>query len=286
MHLPLTRQLLVKEKIMKVKNMACILFVIVVGIAYSALPPQEDLERVLEGKIIQDNFVDEDMPPDIPLRYRNSLREYEFFIRKHGCTTNEFVQALMIAATNGAYSLEWTERQKRKIASRAITALSRIDRADVTNFVRIVNADGRQNFRIVDFSTPFIRTNLEPEVLDYMRTQCVRTNLYQNLAFSVMIDMLDTLSTMPPELQPAATNRVAQYFYFSLRNAVNDQLWQDKEIIKLIPSYSNSLQRLSMMRHVAETATNVFHKTYAQDAVKLLSSQPTNTLNNLSWLVQ
>lgn len=286
MLLPLTCQLRVKEIIMKVKNIACILFVIVVGVAYSALPPQEDLERVLEGKIIQDNFMDEDIPPDIPLRYRNSLREYEFFIRKHGCTTNEFVQALMIAATNGAYSLEWTEDQKNTIAARALTALSEMNRPDVTNFVRIVNADGRKHFRYMDFSTPFIYTNLEPEVLDYMRTQCVRTNLYQKLASYVMDDMIETLSTMPPGLQPAATNRVAQYFYFSIGNASWGNAVQNEIFMEFMPSYSNSLQRLSMMRHVAATATNKNDRVYAQDVVKLLSSQPTNTLHNLSWLVQ
>ncbi len=268
------------------KKLIIAVLVFGVVVAYSAVPPPAEVERVLEGKIIQDNFMDEDVPVDVPLRYRNSLKEYEFFIREQGCTTNEFVQALMLAATNGAYSLEWSEDQKDTIAARALTALSEMNRPDVTNFVRIVNADGRHHFRYVDFSTPFIHTNLEPEVLDYMRTQCVRTNLYQNLAFSVMLDMLETLSTMPPELQPAATNRVAQYFYFSLGHTIKDQAWQDRELIKLIPSYSNSLQRLSMMRYVAATATNEYHRAYAQNAVQALSAAPTNTLNNIPWIAQ
>ena len=254
--------------------------------AFAAVPPPAEVERVLEGKIIQDNFMDEDVLVDVPLRYRNSLKEYEFFIREQGCTTNEFVEALMLAATNGAYSLEWTEKQKRTIAARALTALSEMDRPDVTNFVRIVNADGRQHFRFVDFSTPFIHTNLEPEVLDYMRTQCVRTNLYEDLGFGIMLDMLETLRTMSLESQPAATNRVAQYFYFSLGHTTVDQAWQDRELIKFIPDYSNSLQRLSMMQYVAATATNAYHRTYAQEAVQILSSQPTNTLNNIPWIAQ
>ena len=271
---------------MKAKIATSALLTLAASLSYAAMPPPAEVEKVLEGKIIQDNFMDEDVPVDVPLRYRNSLKEYEFFIREQGCTTNEFVQALMLAATNGAYSLEWSEDQKDTIAARALTALSEMNRPDVTNFVRIVNADGRHHFRYVDFSTPFIHTNLEPEVLDYMRTQCVRTNLYQNLAFSVMLDMLETLSTMPPELQPAATNRVAQYFYFSLGHTIKDQAWQDRELIKLIPSYSNSLQRLSMMRYVAATATNEYHRAYAQNAVQALSAAPTNTLNNIPWIAQ
>lgn len=83
--------------------------------AFAAVPPPAEVERVLEGKIIQDNFVGVEEPPDIPLRYRNSLKEYESFIREQGCTTNEFVQALMLAATNGTYSLEWTEDQKTQL---------------------------------------------------------------------------------------------------------------------------------------------------------------------------
>ena len=254
--------------------------------AFAAVPPPADVERVLEGKIIEDNFVDVEEPPDIPLRDRNSLVEYDFFIRKHGCTTNEFIKALMLAATNGSYSLEWTEDQKNTIAARALIALREMNRPDVTNFVRIVNADGKQNFRYVDFSAPFIHTNLEPEIMDYMRSQCVRTNIYEGLVSTVMLDMLETLSTMPPALQPAATNRVAQYLYFAIGHTTDDQSWQDEELIKLVPAYSNSLQRLSLMQYVSATATNTYERAYAQRAVQALSDAPTNTLNNIPWIAQ
>ena len=257
-----------------------------VVVAYSAVPPPAEVERVLEGKIIQDNFMDEDVPVDVPLRYRNSLKEYEFFIREQGCTTNEFVEALMLAATNSSYSLEWTEEQKDTIAARALTALSEMDRPDVTNFVRIVNVDGKQHFRYVDFSTMFIHTNLEPEIMEYMRSQCVRTNVYEGLARTVVYDMLETLSTMSPALQLAATNRVAQYFYFAAKHTIDDQGLHDMKLIKLIPAYSNSQQRLSLMQYVAATATNKYERAYAQRAVHALSAAPTNTLNNIPWIAQ
>ena len=266
------------------KPLVCVTLILTTLFAFTAMPPPADVERVLEGKIIEDNFTNEEPPPYIPLRHRNSLAEYDFFIREQGCTTNEFVQALMLAATNGTYSLEWTEGQKNTIAARALNVLGEMNRPDVTNFVRIVNADGKQHFRHVDFFTPFIHTNLEPEIMDYMRTQCVRTNLYERLAYDVVYYMLETLSTMPPVLQPAATNRVAQYIYFTIGHIVDDQNFQDQELIKLIPAYSNSLQRLSMMRYVAATATNTYERTYAQNAVQILSAAPTNTLNNLSWI--
>ena len=254
--------------------------------AFAAVPPPAEVERVLEGKIIRDNFVGVEEPPDVPLRYRNSLKEYESFIREQGCTTNEFVQALMLAATNGAYSLEWSESEKNTIAARALNVLGEMDRPDVTNFVRIVNADGKQHFRYVDFFTPFIHTNLEPEIMEYMRSQCVRTNLYESLAYDVVHYMLETLSTMPPALQPAATNRVAQYLYFAIGHTTGDQSWQDEELIKLVPAYSNSQQRLSLMQYVAATATNTYERTYAQRAVQALTAAPTNTLNNIPWIAQ
>lgn len=274
------------EDKMKIRESLLAILAIAASLSYAAMPPPAEVERVLEGKIIQDDFVNEEEPVDVPLRYRDSLKKYGYFIREQGCTTNEFVQALMLAATNGAYSLEWSEDQKDTIAARALTALSEMNRPDVTNFVRVVNADGRQHFRYVDFSTPFIHTNLEPEVLDYMRTQCVRTNLYEDLAFSVMTDMFETLSTMPPELQPAATNRVAQYIYFTIGHIADEQNFQDKGLIRLIPAYSNSLQRLSLMRYVAATATNTYERAYAQRAVQALSAAPTNTLNNIPWIAQ
>ena len=274
------------EDKMKIRESLLAILAIAASLSYAAMPPPADVERVLEGKIIEDNFVDVEEPPYVPLRYRNSLVEYDFFIRKYGCTTNEFVEALMLAATNSSYSLEWTEEQKDTIAARALTALSEMDRPDVTNFVRIVNVDGKQHFRYVDFSTMFIHTNLEPEIMEYMRSQCVRTNVYEGLARTVVYDMLETLSTMSPALQLAATNRVAQYFYFAAKHTIDDRGLHDMKLIKLIPAYSNSLQRLSLMRYVAATATNTYERAYAQKAVQALSAAPTNTLNNIPWIAQ
>ena len=71
-------------------------------------------------------------------------------------------------------------------------------------------------------------------------------------------------------LQPAATNRVAQYLYFAIGHTTDDQSWQDEELIKLIPAYSNSQQRLSLMQYVAATATNTYERAYAQRAVQAL----------------
>ena len=89
---------------------------------------------------------------------------------------------------------------------------------------------------------------------------------------------------MPSNLQPAATNRVAQYAYFAMKNIVQYQACHDRQLIKIVPQYSNSVQRLSAMQYVAATATNAYERQYAQDAALSLSQIPTNQLNDISWL--
>ena len=132
----------------------------------------------------------------------------------------------------------------------------------------------------------FWRTNLEPEVLAYMRSLCVRTNVYCKVETAVMRDMFETLSTMPDELKPAATNRVAQYMYFAIRHVTDTQGWQDRELANFIPAYSNSLQRLSLMRYVFSSATNDWERSNAAQVVIRLQSLPANQLNDISWIAE
>ena len=129
-------------------------------------------------------------------------------------------------------------------------------------------------------------TNLEPEVLTYMRTLCVRTNIYDRVAESVMLDMFETLNTMPDDLKPAATNRVAQYMYFAIRHTTRQMAWQDRMLASFIPAYSNSLQRLDAMRYVASTATNARQRVRAQMEIDRLTALPTNQLNDVSWIAE
>ena len=99
-----------------------------------------------------------------------------------------------------------------------------------------------------------------------------------------MLDMFKTLSTMPDELKPAATNRVAKYMYFAIWHVTDTQGWQDCELSKFIPSYSNSLQRLSAMQYVSVSATNAWERSNASQIVQRLESLPANQLNDISWI--
>ena len=246
---------------------------------------QGDLEYILsEGFVPRDYFPDGE-PPYVPHRYRNSLPDFQRFIARSGWTTNQFLEGMMLAITNNATDVNWSNMDKRRIAGVAAWKLGEINNPAVTNFFRSFNDSDDSDRLKVDTIPPMIwYTNLEPEVLSYMRTLCVRTNVYCKAEYCVLRDMFETLRTMPDALKPAATNRVAQYIYFAIHHVTDTPGWQDSELARFIPDYSNSLQRLSVMRYVSTSATNEWERTNAAQIVQRLEAIPTNQLNDVSWI--
>ena len=249
---------------------------------------QQKLESVLlHGLMVEDNFPsDADEPPYVPLRERDALLEFSGFLSNSGWTTNQFIEGLIYAVTNNLSEANWLDKDRQTVAGMAMGVLSEINNPAVTNFFRQVNDTGIRRFwgRAIVGMIPY--TNLEPEVLAYMRTLCVRTNIYDRAATSVMMDMYETLETMPDALKPAATNRVAQYMYFAIHHETDSQGWQDRELSQFLPAYSNSVQRLDLMRYVATTATNTWERANAERVVQELSSLPTNRLNDIRWITE
>ena len=248
---------------------------------------QERLEQWLYSIEPDDNPGD-DEPPYVPHRSRDALTEFSDFFEGSGWTTNQFMGGLVFAVTNNlaaANSGDWT---KRRIVDRALWKMSEIDHPSVTNFFRSYIDDGGNvpTFKKGAISAMIYYTNLEPEVLAYMRSLCVRTNIYCKAECNVMRDMFETLSTMPDALKPAATNRVAQYMYFAIRHVTDSQGWQDRELASFIPAYSNGIQRMSAMRYVSTSATNAWERSNAVQIVQRLESMPTNQLNDVSWIAE
>jgi hypothetical protein len=246
---------------------------------------QADLEDWLDGIIIPDYYPDGE-PAYVPYRYRDSLPEFQEFFVKSGWTTNQFVEGLIFAVTNNIVGENWNDETKRRVSKRAVWKLGEINMPAVTNFFRRLNDDDAVNCKITAIPQMFHYTNLEPEVLGYMRSMCVRTNLYDRLAIKVVLTMFETLSTMPDTMKPAATNRVAQYMYFAIHHVTDSQGWQDIELSRFIPAYSNSIQRLQLMQYVANSATNTWERSNAASVVQVLSSIPTNQLNDVSWITE
>ncbi len=248
---------------------------------------QAELENLLRHGFWHPDVEPDVPPPYVPLRYRNSLPEFQWFFGKSGWTTNQLIEGLICAITNNVVDEKWADMGKQRIATVATRKLSEIDDPAVTNFFRVFN-DSYDTPRLKVFTIPsmFRRTNLEPEVMTYMRSLCVRTNIYCKTEALVMRDMFETLETMPDRLKPAATNRVAKFMYFVIRNGTDTQGWQDRELTKFIPAYSNSIQRLSLMRYVSNSASNTWERSNAAQIVQRLEAIPTNQLNNISWIAE
>ena len=247
---------------------------------------QERLEQWLYS-IEPDDDPGDDEPPYVPHRNRDALTEFRAFFEGSGWTTNQFIEGLVLAVTNNLAAAKLGNWEKNRIVGRAMWKLSEINHPAVTNFFRWYNdTDDTSMFKGGTISAMVYYTNLEPEVMAYMRTLCVRTNVYCKAESAVMRQMFETLSTMPDELKPAATNRVAQYMYFAIQHTTRDVTWQDRELANFIPAYSNSVQRLSAMQYVAATIVNPRTRAIAQREVARLSAMPTNQLNDVSWIEQ
>lgn len=246
---------------------------------------QDKFEEWISGFEPEDNFPDGE-PPYVPLRERNALPEFRWVFSQSGWTTNQLIEALALTVTNNLSDEVMNNVKKFRVLRNALWKLSEIDHPAVTNFFRAFNELGDPRLGSTPIVAPFIYTNLEPEVLAYMRSLCTRTNIYENVSATVMHDMFKTLDTMPPELKPAATNRVAQYLYFAVRHTTRSMLYQDSRLAGLVPAYSNSVQRLDAMRHVAATATNQWQRVHAQMEADRLSALPAGQLNDLPWIAE
>lgn len=265
---------------------AAVLSAFIVAMADGLPYGQERLEDVLYN-IEPDDYFPNGEPPYVPHRNRDALVEFREFLEGSGWTTNQFVDGLILAVTNNLPEAKLGDLGKKRIAGRAVWKLSEIDHPAVTNFFRHFNdTDDTPLFKPDTVPAMIYYTNLEPEVLSYMRTLCVRTNVYSNVAPVVMRRMFDTLSTMPDEMKPAATNRVAKYMYFAISHTTSYVAWQDRELSNFIPAYSNSIQRLSAMQHVSATIANPRTRVIAQLEVSRLSAIPTNQLNDVSWIAE
>ena len=246
---------------------------------------QWEFERRLRTYGPDDNFPDGE-PPYVPLRHRDAIPEFKWFFAREGATTNQLIACLALAVTNNLSDEVLNSEEKIRVPGNAMWKLSEINHPAVTNFFRALNEIGNPRLGPTPISAPFRYTNLEPEVLAYMRTLCVRTNIYESVSDVVLHDMFRTLDTMPPELKPAATNCVAKFIYYSVRHTTQQMVYQDKRLAGLVPAYSNSIQRLDAMHYVAATATNRWQRTHAQMEADRLSALPAGQLNDLPWIAE
>lgn len=245
----------------------------------------ERLEEILAFRRYKD-LIDDTVPgySSAPSR-ADVLEEFSNFLSVGGWSTNMLIKALFYEMTNG-YERGWGELtdRERRIVGAAAGRLCRLDHPMVTNFFVSCNANPAMWCKSATYSGMLINTKLEPEVLDYMRTLWVQTNVYDYVAWDVYRGMKGALVSLDDALKPSATNRVAKYIYGTLRQLTRHPLSHDGELAGLVPAYSNSVQRLAAMRYIADTTTNAYIRTKATSLVEELSAVPAAELNNLTWL--
>ena len=230
---------------------------------------------------------EEEEAPVVPARERDAIKEhFSNFITRGGWTTNQFIEGLIYAATNYMDDANWVNEKNRRKVYGAFGTLSDINHPMVTNFFRSVNNTNIRGCHDITLPGLVQYSHLEPELLDYLKGFCVQTNIYDHLATHMMMEMFECYNTLPEAEKPAAKVRLAKYMYFAIRNVTDSQGWQDEELSKFVPTYSNSLQRLETMRYVASTATNAWERSNASQVVQGLSSMSTNQLNDVSWIAQ
>ena len=163
---------------------------------------QDELEENLSVGFGESDVITDTTPPKpyVPHRYRNSLPKFQWLLDKYGWTTNQLIDGLICVITNNVVEENWSVRRKERAARMAAKQLSEIPLPVVTNFFRQFNdKDDTGKLKGITIPSMFRRTNLEPEIMAYMRSLCVRTNVYCNVGFDVVYDMFETLNTMSDE---------------------------------------------------------------------------------------
>ena len=269
------------------KTIVMVALVVIANCSIAAEPwSQEQLEHWIwtEGVSPQDDFVNLPAPEYVPQWRRDAIAEYRDFIVKGGWTTNQLIDALILATTNHLQSPSWPARRDYVIASYAFRALSEINHPRSLSFVANICTNGVRDILGEGVAGMFRYSRFEPEVFDYMRKVCVMTNIYERWTADIAMDMETCLRDRPGYFTNAATNEFARYQYFALNRVRTENVMLDCQLEEFIPAYSNSIQRLNAMRYVANTATNRDQAVWATNQVNRLSALPTNQLNNVSWL--
>ena len=268
---------------MKRLNLVNLTIVMIVTTATTLVLKAMTEQELLEQRLSE--YAPYEDKPYVPVRQRDTPTDYADLIEQNGWTTNDFIAGLIVAVTNNVIDDSWTNATKRKIAEAAARSLGEINHPSVTNFFREFNVSTPgKRLKITSIPAMFWHTNLEPEIFNALRTYCVNTNMFDDISQVVGYYVYETLATMPEELKPAATNRVANYMYFAIRHTTRRLIAQDRRLACFFPPYSNSVQRLDAMRYVESTTTNLRTRVLAQQEVDRLSAIPTDQLNDISWI--
>ena len=258
---------------------------VIAGSSFSKEPwSTERFASFLRGscRFIESDNIDE--WEDIPNRNRNALPLFQDVIRETGWSTNDLVQARINVVSNGLVSANLQDPDKRRAAVVAMRQLSDINHPAVTNYFNSIVTEDLHTMEKIAIPGLFKYTNLEPGVMARLYELCICTNRYDEAASIVAYDLIESIETVPEQEREHAKTNVVKYLYYSMRHISCSQTWQDEQLAQLIPSYSNSVQRLEQVRFFVQNSTNAYERAKALIQYNRLSAFPSNTLNNVSWI--
>ena len=235
------------------------------------------------GRFVEDDY-DEDDEDDIPNWERDALPLFEDVLAESGWTTNRLVYALINVASNGLSSATWQCDEMRRSSSMAIKQLSDINHPAVTNYFHTLIGCDIHGLETIVIPSLFKYTHLEPDVIASLYSACTYTNIYDKAAPEIVMGLLDGLGNVPVEDREDAKVRVAKFMYQSMRQVTSSQTWQDEELARLIPSYSNSVERLEQLRYLKLHSSRQYEREKAAAEFERLHLMPSNTLTSVPWI--
>ena len=207
------------------------------------------------------------------------------YMEETGCTTNQLINGFIYLATNFVNNTIWNDAAlKSEVADNSWFALSAVNHPLARSFL-LQACTNSPNVKLAEALPGVFRyTNLEPEVFDYLRTVCVQTNRYEDCSAGIALVLRNVCRDLPSEVRPAATTNLCKYIYFSIGQSSEDQLALEHELVGLLPTYSNSYQRIEVLRNTMRVHPSEYSRNYAQRILRPLLRIPTNELNDVSWI--
>ena len=236
------------------------------------------------GRFVESDY-DEDDEEDVPNWERDALPLFKDVLEESGWTTNQLIQSLINIASNGLSNANWQNPDMRRSTAMAFKQLSDINQPVVTNYFHSVIGCDLKGLESVVIPALFKYSHLESDVFDILYRTCIETNSYDRAAPEVAMGLLDGLNHVPLEDREAARRRVAQFLYYSMRQISSSQTWQDEQLAKLIPAYSNSIQRLEQVDYLRVCSTQEYEREKSLIQYNRLNAIPTNQLNDVSWIL-
>lgn len=261
--------------------------IVTAATSYAESWSRERFESFLRnsGRFFESDYDDVD-EPEIPSRQRDAMPLFADVMAENGWSTNDLVVTLIDVVSNGLQAVNWESLDTKRTVAVAVRQLSDINHPAVTNyFVSIISNELHGLEKIVAPSL-FKYTQLEPEVMGVLWNFSMETDRYDKAASIVTWELLDCLSGLPESKRPAANQRVARFLYHSMRQVSSSQTWQDEQLAILVPSYSNSVERLEQMRFLMHHSSRAYERDKATAQFDRLSLMPTSTLNSVQWITE